>query len=131
MTFRFLDKFAMAEPDKPKRDDGGDTQTLERVKPKSTTRTRLRRPPRYKVLLHNDDYTPREFVVTLLRVVFHRGEAESRMIMLKAHTTGVALAGVYTKQIAETKVALVTSAAEEAGHPLLCTMEPADDGEDA
>lgn len=119
-----------AKPEGPGKGGDADTLTKERVKPQTTTRTRLQRPPRYKVLLHNDDYTPREFVVQLLKVIFHRNESQSRAIMLKAHTTGVALAGIYAKQIAETKVALVMSAAEHAGHPLLCTMEPADDGDE-
>ena len=91
------------------------------------TATRLARPKLYKVLLHNDDYTTMEFVVEILRTIFHLSEAESTAIMLHIHRSGVGVAGVYTFEIAETKVTEVTQAAAEAEYPLLCTMEPAGD----
>lgn len=115
--------WAAAHKDAPK----GDAGVIE--KPRPQARPTLKRPPRYKVLLHNDDFTPREFVVLVLKAVFHRGEAEARMIMLKAHRTGLAVAGVYSREIAETKITLVMAAAEEAGFPLLATAEPEDDGD--
>jgi ATP-dependent Clp protease adaptor protein ClpS len=83
----------------------------------------LRRPPLYKVLLHNDDFTSMEFVVFILQTVFGRSEAEALQIMLKVHNEGVGVAGLYTYEIAETKVAEVTSVAQANEFPLLCTME--------
>ena len=114
----------------PKKKDGDKGSSDVQVLPRPKTKTRLKRPKRFKVLLHNDHYTPREFVVDVLKVVFHRDEGSSRSLMWHIHRFGVGVAGVYTKGIAETKVALVMGAAEEAGHPLLCTMEPEDDGEE-
>ncbi len=90
------------------------------------TERRLARPKRYKVLLHNDDYTPRDFVVLLLQAIFHRSESDAAQIMLQAHNTGIAVAGVYPFSIAETKVAEVGAAAEKASFPLMCTLEPDD-----
>ncbi len=90
------------------------------------TRTRLKRPNRYKVLLHNDDYTTMEFVVYVLQSVFHLNEADAMTIMLKVHKEGVAVAGVFTYEVAETKVAKVIALAREAQFPLMCTMEPED-----
>ncbi|MHB8418186.1 MAG: ATP-dependent Clp protease adapter ClpS [Myxococcales bacterium] len=91
------------------------------------TRTRadkkLKRPPLYKVILHNDDFTPMEFVVLLLRQLFHKTESDATAIMLHAHTQGFAVAGVYAHEIAEEKVDRATALAREAQFPLLCTME--------
>ncbi len=86
---------------------------------------RVRRPRLYKVLLHNDDYTTMEFVVKILAEVFHRSEAEAVEIMLHVHRKGVGVAGVYPREVAETRVAKVTRLARDAEYPLLCTMEPA------
>lgn len=105
------------------------TALMPKVRPKTLKDSQLRRPPKYKVLLHNDDYTPREFVVAILRAVFRRRDGAARAIMLYIHRHGVGIVGIYTKEIAETKVMHVMTAAERAGHPLLCTMEPADDGD--
>ena len=88
-------------------------------------RTRTKKPPMYKVLLHNDDYTTREFVVWILEVVFHRSEVEAVQIMLHVHKKGLGVAGVYTYEIAETKVALVENLARQHEYPLKCTMEEA------
>jgi ATP-dependent Clp protease adaptor protein ClpS len=74
--------------------------------------------------LHNDDYTTMEFVVALLMHVFHHGETEAQAIMLHIHRTGMGVAGVYTYEVAETKVAQVRELAEKAEFPLLCTLEP-------
>jgi ATP-dependent Clp protease adaptor protein ClpS len=103
-------------------DQQGDTDVAVETKPKHKTQ----KPKLYKVLLHNDDYTPMEFVVGVLRIVFHKSESDAMSIMLHAHTTGYAVAGVYTFEIAEEKVAKVLSLAEEAQFPLLCTLEPDD-----
>jgi ATP-dependent Clp protease adaptor protein ClpS len=92
-------------------------------------KVKLSRPPLYRVLLHNDDFTPMEFVVSLLESVFQRSESEALAIMLHAHTTGMAVAGVYTFEIAEAKVEKVTALSEEADFPLLCTLEPESDGD--
>jgi ATP-dependent Clp protease adaptor protein ClpS len=88
------------------------------------TRTRVEKPRMYKVLLYNDDYTTMEFVVFVLETVFRHGPAAATRIMLSIHKSGVGVAGVYTKDIAETRVDQVLKAARENGHPLQCTMEP-------
>ncbi len=102
-----------------------DGETVVVVEPKQ--KVKLSRPPLYRVLLHNDDFTPMEFVVSLLETVFQRSESEALAIMLHAHTTGMAVAGVYTFEIAEAKVEKVTALAQESGFPLLCTLEPESD----
>lgn len=82
-------------------------------------------PPRlYKVLLHNDNYTTMDFVVMVLVMVFRKSEVEAVTLMLDVHRKGCAVAGVYQRDIAETKVARVAQLAQEAQYPLLCTMEP-------
>ena len=87
------------------------------------------RPRMYRVLLHNDDYTPMDFVVRLLETVFHRNESDATRIMLHVHNTGVGVAGVYTHEIAETKVTQVHILARKHEHPLMASMEPEDDGD--
>lgn len=87
--------------------------------------TRLKRPPLYKVLLHNDDFTSMEFVVFILQTIFGRSDAEAVQIMLNVHTQGLGVAGIYTYEIAEMKVAKVTSTAQANEFPLLCTLEEA------
>jgi ATP-dependent Clp protease adaptor protein ClpS len=83
----------------------------------------VREPEMYKVLLHNDDYTTMEFVVEVLMAVFQKSEEDAVQIMLNVHRKGVGLCGVYTYEVAETKVAMVSSLAVENGFPLRCTME--------
>lgn len=85
--------------------------------------TRLKKPPLYKVLIHNDDYTTMEFVVFVLQTVFQHEETEAVHIMLQVHVQGVGVAGVYTYEIAETKVAQVEALARASEFPLLCTLE--------
>lgn len=80
-------------------------------------------PPMYRVLLLNDDYTTMEFVVDILKLVFNKGNEEALIIMLNVHRKGVGLCGVYTYEIAETKVNAVHILARENGFPLKCTME--------
>jgi ATP-dependent Clp protease adaptor protein ClpS len=89
------------------------------------TEKKLKKPPLYKVLLHNDDYTTKEFVVQVLQYVFHKEPTEAVQIMLHVHRRGIGVAGVYSYEIAETKVALVESLARQNEYPLKCTMEEA------
>lgn len=83
----------------------------------------VEKPPLYKVLLHNDDYTTMDFVVYVLINVFHRSENDAINIMLAVHHQGVGVAGVYTREIAETKINQVHNLARAQEYPLLCTME--------
>jgi len=100
--------------ERTRRDEQGET----------LTRDRVQKPKKYKVLLLNDDYTSMEFVVFILRRVFHHSQAAATRVMLHVHNTGVGVAGIYTREVAETRVAQVHQMASEAGHPLQCTMEP-------
>ena len=84
---------------------------------------RLKRPPLYQVLLLNDDYTPMDFVVEVLERIFGMDRAKATRIMLEVHTKGRGVCGVYTFEIAETKVAQVNGYSRQHQHPLLCTME--------
>ena len=99
------------------KNDEGDADVL--LKPK----TRTKRPPLYKVLLLNDDYTPMEFVVIVLERFFGLNHAQAFEIMLTVHKKGVAVVGVFSHEIAETKVAQVMDYARRHQHPLQCTME--------
>ena len=89
------------------------------------TEKKVKLPPMYKVLLHNDDYTTMEFVVQVLQTVFHKSPADATQIMLHIHRTGIGVAGVYTYEVAETKVAVVDAMARQHEFPLKCTMEEA------
>jgi len=91
----------------------------------SDTEEDLDEPPMYKVLLHNDDYTTMEFVVEVLRKVFHKSPAEATRIMLLVHKSGTGVCGVYTAEMAETKVEMVHHLARKNGFPLQCSMEEA------
>ena len=86
-------------------------------------RPKLKRPPLYRVVLINDDYTPMEFVVSILESVFGMARTGATHVMLEVHTKGKGVCGVYSYEIAETKVAQVMSIASQHQHPLLCTME--------
>ncbi len=85
----------------------------------------LEEPRMFKVLLHNDDYTTMEFVVLVLQSVFHKSFAEATQIMLNVHRSGIGVCGIYTGEVAETKVAMVHHMARESGYPLQCSMEEA------
>ena len=86
---------------------------------------KLKRPPLYKVILINDDYTPMEFVVHILESFFSIDRENATRIMLEVHTRGKGVCGIFTHEIAETKVAQVNNYSRENNHPLLCTMEKA------
>ncbi len=86
-------------------------------------RTQSRQPPLYKVLLLNDDYTPMDFVVHVLQRFFGMDRERATVVMLKVHNEGVGLAGVYPKDIAETKVSQVINYARQHQHPLQCVLE--------
>jgi ATP-dependent Clp protease adaptor protein ClpS len=86
-------------------------------------KTKVEEPPLYKVLFHNDDYTSMEFVVLLLEKLFNKSTAEATRIMLNVHQQGIGIAGIYHREIAETKVAVVHDLAQKNDFPLRCTME--------
>ena len=86
-------------------------------------KAKLKPPPMFKVLLLNDDYTPMEFVIVVLRKYFHKGQEEATRIMLHVHQNGVGECGVYTYEVAETKVTQVMDYARKHQHPLQCIME--------
>ena len=113
-------------PDRPTDDEnqhgperGSGTATATR------TERKLKKPKMYKVLLHNDDYTTMEFVVLVLQSVFHRSEGEAVQIMLHVHRNGVGVAGVYTFEVAETRIAQVHALARQQEFPLRSSMEEA------
>jgi len=91
------------------------------------TKPRLKRPARFQVVLLNDDYTPMEFVVEILEQIFGMDRELAVRVMLKVHTEGKGVCGVFTREVAETKAEQVNQAAREHEHPLLCQIEPADD----
>jgi len=94
-----------------------------KARPRQRPRPATERPPRYKVLIHNDDYTTMEFVVEVLQGVFRKPHEEAVRIMLNVHRKGIGVCGVYTYDVAETKVETVTKLARDRGFPLKCTME--------
>jgi ATP-dependent Clp protease adaptor protein ClpS len=87
-------------------------------------RQKIDRPKRYKVVFYNDNYTPMNFVTLVLMDVFNKGQPEAENIMMKVHKQGKAVAGVYSKQIAETKISTATIYARESGYPLHAESEP-------
>ena len=89
----------------------------------TVTRKKFKRPSRYKVILHNDDYTTMEFVIYVLKVIFGKSDEESHEIMLTVHNQGHGVCGIYTHEVAETKMERVSLDAKENGHPLLCSIE--------
>lgn len=99
--------------------DNNNGLAIQEVKPK------LKKPPLYKVILLNDDFTPMDFVIEILMVFFAMPQDKATQIMLQIHTQGVGVCGTYSKDVAETKVYLVNQYSREHQHPLLCTMEEA------
>ncbi len=104
--------------------DGSGDLAVAPVKPK------LKKPPLYKVVLLNDDYTPMEFVVEVLERFFAMGREKATQIMLTIHTSGKGVCGIFPRDIAETKAAMVNQVARDSGHPLLCETEPCQDDEE-
>ncbi|MHA1552960.1 MAG: ATP-dependent Clp protease adapter ClpS [Alphaproteobacteria bacterium] len=109
----------MSEPKRPGVD--GDDETSIGVATK--TRPKTKRPSQYRVLLLNDDYTPMEFVVAVLQKFFNKGQEDAAQIMMHVHQHGVGDCGVYTYEVAETKVTQVMDFARKYQHPLQCVME--------
>jgi ATP-dependent Clp protease adaptor protein ClpS len=106
----------MADNDK-QGDEGAATGVVVKTNPKT------KKPSMYKVLMLNDDYTPMEFVVYVLEHFFHKSREEATRIMLQVHRRGVGVCGVYTYEVAETKVTQVMDLARQHQHPLQCTLE--------
>ncbi len=100
------------------RDEQSGTATIRKEK--------LEKPRMYKVLMHNDDYTTMEFVVLVLQKFFSKNADEAHSIMLEVHTRGFGVCGIFTFEVAESKVAKVIKYARENGHPLKCSTEPLD-----
>ena len=94
------------------------------VKPRTRVRTKVERPKLHKVILVNDDYTPREFVVTVLKAEFRMTEDQAHRVMITAHRRGVCVVAVFAKDVAETKATRATDAGRAKGYPLLFTTEP-------
>lgn len=106
----------MSDQEKTLKDDG---LALQESPPE------VKKPPMYKVIILNDDYTPMEFVVQILETFFRMDREKATRIMLHVHTRGMGVCGVFTRDIAETKVTLVNDYSRNNQHPLLCTMEKA------
>ncbi len=93
----------------------------------ATIRKEKLQPPRkYKVIMHNDDYTTMEFVILVLQKYFNKSSPEAHAIMLEVHTRGFGVCGIFTYEVAESKVAKVTKYSRENGHPLKCSTDPCD-----
>lgn len=86
-------------------------------------KTEVKKPRKYRILLHNDDYTPMEFVVHILQHFFHKNVEEATRIMFNVHHQGIGVAGIFPKEIAETKLEQVSQHSRKNQHPLKCTME--------
>jgi ATP-dependent Clp protease adaptor protein ClpS len=94
------------------------------TKPRTKVRTKIERPRLHKVILLNDDYTPREFVVTVLKAEFRMNEDQAFRVMLTAHRRGACVVAVYTRDVAESKATRATEAGRSKGYPLMFTTEP-------
>lgn len=101
-----------------------DTPSPPATTPTVDTKPKTQKPRMYKVVLLNDDYTPREFVVQVLKAVFRTTEEEAYQIMMTAHQRGTCVVAVYTKEIAESKAKEATDLGQQAGHPLFFSTEP-------
>jgi ATP-dependent Clp protease adaptor protein ClpS len=113
----------MPEPGDPKQPARPDDAPVRERGVATQTRPRVQRPPRFKVILYNDDYTPMEFVVALLEQVFGKSPAAATELMLQIHRKGMGVAGVFVLEVAETKVATVHKLAESRGYPLRAGVE--------
>jgi ATP-dependent Clp protease adaptor protein ClpS len=94
------------------------------TKPRIKAKPKTQRPKMHKVILINDDFTPREFVVMVLKAVFKMSEAQAYRVMITAHTRGAGVVAVYTKDVAESQATEATDLGQRAGHPLMFTTEP-------
>ncbi|KAA2286029.1 ATP-dependent Clp protease adapter ClpS [Arenimonas fontis] len=108
----------MANESRPERDHG-ECLTVQTVRPE------VSRPPLYQVVLLNDDFTPMDFVVEVLQLFFAMNREKATQVMLHVHTRGKGVCGVYTREVAESKVSQVNDFSRQHQHPLLCTMEKA------
>ncbi len=121
------DEAKIVRPTARSREDGGSNGGGDQggivTERRTREKTRTKRPPLYKCILLNDDYTPMEFVVEILKSIFHKAHAEATRIMLHVHQNGMGVAGVYPFEIAETKVKTVEELARESQFPLKCVME--------
>ncbi len=113
----------MSDPEKP---GGGTVDGDQNTGVVTRTQSKTKRPSLYRVMLLNDDYTPMEFVVFVLERFFNKNREEATRIMLHVHQKGVGLCGVFTYEVAETKVAQVLDMAQRNEHPLQCVMEKDD-----
>ncbi len=109
----------------PNNDDGLDKADGTERGVATKVRPKTKKPSMYRVILMNDDYTPMEFVVSVLMGIFKKTQEEATQVMLNVHQNGIGVCGIYTFEIAETKVAQVMDAAKRAQHPLQCTLEKA------
>ena len=100
------------------------TKTIEKPRTKTKTKIKTQRPPLYKVILLNDDYTPREFVVQVLKAVFRMNESQAYVVMMTAHQRGACVIAVFTRDVAETKAKEATELGKSNGYPLFFTTEP-------
>ena len=123
MTYQMNELSVNAMASSPNRGDEEGDLAVAPAKPK------VKRPPLYKVVLLNDDYTPMEFVVEVLEHFFTMNREKATQVMLAVHTQGKGVCGIYTRDVAETKAELVNQAARDNGHPLLCEVEPSQDDE--
>ena len=103
-----------------------DIDTRPRVAPKPKAKPKTAKPPLHKVILLNDDFTPRDFVVRVLKAEFRMSEDQAHRVMITAHTKGRCVVAVFTREIAETKATRATDMARRQGYPLLFTTEPED-----
>ncbi len=99
--------------------------SIDKEKQLETVKKKVQPPPMYKVLLNNDDYTPMDFVIEVLMQFFNFDAEKANQLMLTVHYRGKAVCGIYTSEIAETKVMQVNQYARKNQHPLMCSMEPA------
>ena len=114
----------MSKKDDQDNDLGGREDREGGVATAKKTKKKLEKPKMFRVLLHNDDYTTMEFVIEILREVFNHNIVDATRIMLHVHQNGMGVAGVYTFEVAETKVQKTLAMAKEFQYPLMCTMEP-------
>ncbi|GAB5457261.1 MAG: ATP-dependent Clp protease adapter ClpS [Henriciella sp.] len=121
-----LNKTLMSEPNSPDGPETPDDGKGPGIGLATKTRVQTKKPSMYRVLILNDDYTPMEFVVQILERFFNKSREQATRIMLHVHQKGVGVCGVFTYEVAETKVAQVMDLARRNEHPLQCTMEKED-----